>query len=416
MEQMKSKYEEDMEKTKSRGKAFGKHRLEYRSLKDKLETLTDKTSHQVMVPFTKKAFMPGRLIHTNEILVLLGENWFVERSAKQAREICERRLERCEETLLGLDKEIKLYESWLREATQLAGDTEQGQGEIEIREPYDEDEVKRWKEKHKETVRAHREKAKEKVDNEKDEDSDEEKLWKRLDELELEEELEEHLARTRTDFDDDDEPESDSSDEDEEESDQESNEEDSQDEKDTQPKSGDSNPLSLEYREMERELEAYYSQKSELSHDRMSTDRMSETKPDRKVSFGEVKEHVIASRFDSEPVVAKNVIQFDHSENLEVLKPSSSKNSPENPGDLYQMFETQLSSTNPRSILKPGPEPSIEPPSPPRMAKPVPVFHEPAVANDVMEREVDFELQPTKNFQPPTAKKQSLFKQHRAKK
>jgi hypothetical protein len=52
---------------------------------NKLETITDKTTHEVMVPFTKKAFMPGRLVHTNEILVLLGDNWFVERSAKQAR-------------------------------------------------------------------------------------------------------------------------------------------------------------------------------------------------------------------------------------------------------------------------------------------------------------------------------------------
>jgi len=35
--------------------------------------------------------MPGQLYHTNEILVLLGDNWFAERSAKQAIEIIERR-------------------------------------------------------------------------------------------------------------------------------------------------------------------------------------------------------------------------------------------------------------------------------------------------------------------------------------
>ena len=39
------------------------------------------------------AFMPGKIVHTNEILVLLGDNWFAERSAKQAIEIIERRLE-----------------------------------------------------------------------------------------------------------------------------------------------------------------------------------------------------------------------------------------------------------------------------------------------------------------------------------
>ena len=38
------------------------------------------------------AFMPGKIVHTNEILVLLGDNWFVERSAKQATEIIGRRI------------------------------------------------------------------------------------------------------------------------------------------------------------------------------------------------------------------------------------------------------------------------------------------------------------------------------------
>ena len=45
------------------------------------------------VPFGKFAFMPGKLVHTNEILVLLGDNWFVERSAKQAEDIAQRRIE-----------------------------------------------------------------------------------------------------------------------------------------------------------------------------------------------------------------------------------------------------------------------------------------------------------------------------------
>jgi hypothetical protein len=38
----------------------------------KLETLADKTTHEVMVPFTKKAFMPGHLVrHLNEIFFVL---------------------------------------------------------------------------------------------------------------------------------------------------------------------------------------------------------------------------------------------------------------------------------------------------------------------------------------------------------
>ena len=35
--------------------------------------------------------MPGKLVHTNEITVLLGDNWFAERSASQALDIVARR-------------------------------------------------------------------------------------------------------------------------------------------------------------------------------------------------------------------------------------------------------------------------------------------------------------------------------------
>jgi len=45
-----------------------------------------------MVPFGRLAFIPGRVKHTNEILCLLGDNWFAERSAKQAAKIVERRI------------------------------------------------------------------------------------------------------------------------------------------------------------------------------------------------------------------------------------------------------------------------------------------------------------------------------------
>lgn len=35
--------------------------------------------------------MPGKIIHTNEILVLLGDQYYAERSAKQAIDIVKRR-------------------------------------------------------------------------------------------------------------------------------------------------------------------------------------------------------------------------------------------------------------------------------------------------------------------------------------
>ena len=43
------------------------------------------------VPIGKHAFIPGQLYHTNEITVLLGDNWFAQVTAKQAQDIVKRR-------------------------------------------------------------------------------------------------------------------------------------------------------------------------------------------------------------------------------------------------------------------------------------------------------------------------------------
>lgn len=48
--------------------------------------------YDAMVPICSKALCPGKIIHTNEILVLLGENTFIECTAKDAAEIITHRL------------------------------------------------------------------------------------------------------------------------------------------------------------------------------------------------------------------------------------------------------------------------------------------------------------------------------------
>ena len=54
---------------------------EYADLERVVRDLPAKTSHEVMVPFTDVAFYPGRLVHTNELLVLLGAEVYAEGSA-----------------------------------------------------------------------------------------------------------------------------------------------------------------------------------------------------------------------------------------------------------------------------------------------------------------------------------------------
>ena len=60
------------------------------------------------MPISKNAFMSGKLVNTNEILVLLGDSWFVERSAKQACDMISRRLARIDENLGEVEKKIAL--------------------------------------------------------------------------------------------------------------------------------------------------------------------------------------------------------------------------------------------------------------------------------------------------------------------
>lgn len=45
-----------------------------------------------MVPIGKLALMRGKLTHTNEILVCLGDNYFAKYSASQAIALCNRRI------------------------------------------------------------------------------------------------------------------------------------------------------------------------------------------------------------------------------------------------------------------------------------------------------------------------------------
>ena len=194
LKRIKEEHESKIRESKAKGQIWAKHKQEYEALLKKLETITDKTAYEVTVPLGgKKAFMEGTLIHTNEILVLLGDNWFAERSAKESREICSRRLQNCQEMLDKIDGEIKLYESWLKEAEQLAFDSERGEGNLEIREPYNEEAEAEWRREHRQRVR---ESKKQNTDGQDQNQSQGFKdLLRRLDELEVEEELEAHLAK-----------------------------------------------------------------------------------------------------------------------------------------------------------------------------------------------------------------------------
>ncbi|KAL6529825.1 hypothetical protein OROGR_015448 [Orobanche gracilis] len=104
------------------------------SLINLVQKLSDESPHNIMVPFGKAAFFRGRLIPTNEFMVLLGEGYCAERTSKQTVEIFKRRgraLETQVESLKTIMQDLKAEASFF-DAT--AG--ESADGLVEIREDY----------------------------------------------------------------------------------------------------------------------------------------------------------------------------------------------------------------------------------------------------------------------------------------
>nr|GMD35084.1 RNA polymerase II subunit 5-mediating protein homolog isoform X1 [Ipomoea batatas] len=97
-----------------------------------VQRLPDKLHHDIMVPFGKAAFFPGRLIHTNEFLVLLGEGYYADRTSKQTAEILTRRgkaLESQIQSIKAVMQDLKAEASFF-DATA----AESAEGLVEIRE------------------------------------------------------------------------------------------------------------------------------------------------------------------------------------------------------------------------------------------------------------------------------------------
>jgi len=200
-ERLMTEYESQMKGVKERAGVWKRHCADYAQLKQTLASISDRVTHSsTMIPMGKKAYMEGTLVHTNEIMVLLGDNWFAERSAVQAGEICQRRIDKCTQMLEELDKELTLIESWKKQASGIGGDGTGGeggvgdQGEVDIREPFDEKAETEWAEQHRRRVKDYKQQKSRRKEDEENQDDDD-ALFRRLDELEIEEELDEHLRR-----------------------------------------------------------------------------------------------------------------------------------------------------------------------------------------------------------------------------
>lgn len=176
-----------------------KYKDDLEGTKKTLLWLPKKLKHDVMIPVGPKALMRGKIVHTNELLVSLGDSWFLKKTASQTVDLCDRRIKECDNMLEKLKKERELIESKksLPAEKEAFGSDERP----EIVECVTEEEHEEWKRQHRVKEREYRQKLAELRNKKQKPIETEEDLWKRLDELELREELEDELARLNADDD-----------------------------------------------------------------------------------------------------------------------------------------------------------------------------------------------------------------------
>ncbi|KAM3919563.1 unconventional prefoldin RPB5 interactor 1 isoform 1-T1 [Leptodactylus fuscus] len=168
---------------------------DYDALQERLATLPDKLSYDIMVPFGPLAFIPGRLVQTNEVTVLLGDNWFARCSAKQAMSLVDHRKKHVREAMEEYQQVMKNYESRVEFTKDLQRMSSESLEFFDIREEVNADTVF-TKGKHRTAHKPHsKPKAADssKVDFREEESKDcfidNAELWARLEELEKEEEM-----------------------------------------------------------------------------------------------------------------------------------------------------------------------------------------------------------------------------------
>ncbi|KAM9375400.1 unconventional prefoldin RPB5 interactor 1 isoform 2-T2 [Pholidichthys leucotaenia] len=182
---------------------------DYEALNDRLKTLPDQLSYDITVPFGPLAFMPGKLVHTNEVTVLLGDNWFAKCSVKQAQKIVDHRMKYAKKEMDDLTKTMKNFEARVGFAKDLESISASKGDYVDIREEVGNNDSALTKGKQR---IAHKPNSKPKLDaildlEEEDEENEgqstgsrkciltEEELWVRLDELEKLEELQDEQDR-----------------------------------------------------------------------------------------------------------------------------------------------------------------------------------------------------------------------------
>eukprot|EP00854_Cymbomonas_tetramitiformis_P017370 gene17370-20671_t len=122
---VESTYRQSLDQEVERLRRIEGYDADYDQLADTLSSIAEKTSQEILatvltesgytsqVPFGSVAYMPGKLIHTNEILVHLGESHYVERLARlEALELQEAQEQSAVGSAPQSPGDVVAYEEW----------------------------------------------------------------------------------------------------------------------------------------------------------------------------------------------------------------------------------------------------------------------------------------------------------------
>jgi len=105
-QRLRNAHQINLESVDEKIKHLEKCDKDYEELISTLERLSSEHRLEIMAPLTKKAFMPGELVHTGEVMVYLGDEWFVNRTVTQGIEIAVRRREKIAAELTDYQKSL----------------------------------------------------------------------------------------------------------------------------------------------------------------------------------------------------------------------------------------------------------------------------------------------------------------------
>uniref|UniRef100_A0A1I7W6D7 Prefoldin subunit 5 n=1 Tax=Heterorhabditis bacteriophora TaxID=37862 RepID=A0A1I7W6D7_HETBA len=136
---------------------------EYDALMKRLTDLPKKLQHHAMVPFGSAGFMPGKIVRTNEVMMLVGDGYFVEKSCHEANEALLRRTKAIEKIIDDCEADKKLVKQQMDFAERLFSHVrfflkfshvftqcnfifqKHNSDEVEIREEFDEEKEAEFK-------------------------------------------------------------------------------------------------------------------------------------------------------------------------------------------------------------------------------------------------------------------------------